>query len=257
MLLASPVRLPYQPLKSADPVQLRRDTPEPKPGFEQALGAARRSAFGSGAAVVQFGAVALGLARQARASGAAPADTGGTEAAEVAPDDESSETQSDARAAADESAPSTSAQPSVARGAEAGNDEGGKGEDGSAERSDAERQEIAELKRRDSEVRTHEQAHKATGGAYTGSIRLSYQMGPDGKRYAVEGSVPIDVSPIPGDPAATLRKMEVVHRAANAPASPSSADRGVAAQAQRVTQQARAQMAAERYAQASELLPRA
>ena len=116
---------------------------------------------------------------------------------------------------------------------------------------------FAELKRRDREVRTHEQAHKASGGAYTGSIRLSYQMGPDGKRYAVEGSVPIDVSPVPGDPAATLRKMEVVHRAANAPASPSSADRAVAAQAQRATQQARAQMAAERYAQASELVPRA
>ena len=80
-------------------------------------------------------------------------------------------------------------------------------------------------------------------------------MGPDGKRYAVEGSVPIDVSPVAGDPAATLRKMEVVSRAANAPASPSGADRAVAAQAARMAQQARAQIAAERYARAQELVP--
>jgi len=244
--------LPSQPLKSADPVQLRRETEESKQGFEQALNAARRSVLGSGAAVVQFGAVALGLARQAPAGDGAPVDTNTVEAAPTPEEGAPSETESDAKTAAGSAASSSSAQPAVGRGAEASN-----GDSGNAESSDAERQEIAEMKRRDREVRTHEQAHKASGGAYTGSIRLSYQMGPDGKRYAVEGSVPIDVSPVPGDPAATLRKMEVVHRAANAPASPSSADRAVAAQAQRATQQARAQMAAERYAQASELVPRA
>lgn len=253
MLLASPVRYPSQPLKSADPVQLRRESEESKQAFEQALLAARRSMQGSGAAVVQFGAIALGLARQAPAADAAPVDTAAVEAAAPAEeDDATSETQSDATAAAGSAASSSSAQPAVGRGAEA-ND----GERDDAESSDAERQEIAEMKRRDREVRTHEQAHKAAGGGHTGSIRLSYQMGPDGKRYAVEGSVSIDVSPVAGDPAATLRKMEVVHRAANAPASPSGADRAVAAQAQRASQQARAQMAAERYAQASELVPRA
>jgi hypothetical protein len=252
MLLSSPVRLPFQPLKSADPVRLRRETEESKQGFEQALGAARRSVQGSGAAVVQFGAIALGLARQA--PGDTAADTTTTEAAATpeGEDEATSETQSDAKAEASGAASSSSAQPAVGRGSPAN-----AGENGDAESSDAERQEIAELKRRDREVRAHEQAHKTAGGAHAGSIRLSYQMGPDGKRYAVEGSVPIDVSPVAGDPAATLRKMEVVHRAANAPASPSSADRAVAAQAQRASQQARAQMAAERYAQASELVPRA
>ena len=254
MLLTNPVRLPYQPLRSADPVQLRRESEESKQGFEQALSAARRSVLGSGAAVVQFGAVALGLARQAPATDGGPVDTSTLEPA-TAPEEEeaTSETQSDAKAAAGSAGSSSSAQPAVGRGSEANSRDG----DDNAESSDAERQEIAEMKRRDREVRTHEQAHKAAGGAYAGSIRLSYQMGPDGKRYAVEGSVPIDVSPVAGDPAATLRKIEVVHRAANAPASPSSADRGVAAQAQRASQQARAQMAAERYAQASELVPRA
>jgi hypothetical protein len=125
----------------------------------------------------------------------------------------------------------------------------------SDEPTEEEQASIDQLKRRDREVRTHEQAHKAAGGAHAGSIRLSYQMGPDGKRYAVEGSVPIDVSPVAGDPAATLRKMEVVSRAASAPASPSGADRAVAAQAARMAQQARAQIAAERYARAQELVP--
>lgn len=249
MLLSSPVRYPFQPLKAADPVRLRRDGDESRQGFEQALSAARRSVLGSGAAVVQFGAVALGLARQAPPSDGAPVDA--TVEPAPTPDEEeaSSETRSDARAAEGGARSSSSAQPAVRRGAETSDDD--------AESSDAERQEIAEMKRRDRDVRTHEQAHKAAGGAHTGSIRFSYQMGPDGKRYAVEGSVPIDVSPVAGDPVATLRKMEVVHRAANAPASPSGADRAVAAQAQRATQQARAQMAAERYAQASELVPRA
>jgi hypothetical protein len=110
------------------------------------------------------------------------------------------------------------------------------------------------MKRRDREVRSHEQAYQAAGGADAGSMRLTYQMGPDGKRYAVEGSVPLDVSPVAGDPAATLRKMEVVTRAARAPASPSGADRAVAAQAALVAERARAQLAAERYAQARDTL---
>jgi hypothetical protein len=116
-----------------------------------------------------------------------------------------------------------------------------------------ERVELNELRQRDREVRTHEQAHKSAGGPHAGSVRIQTRAGPDGRRYAVEGSVPIDVSPVAGDPAATLRKMDIVQRAANAPASPSGADRQVAAEAARVSREARAKLAADRYAQAQAL----
>lgn len=112
--------------------------------------------------------------------------------------------------------------------------------------TDQERKEVAKLKQRDREVRTHEQAHRAAGGAYAGAISLQFTQGPDGKRYAVEGSVPIDLSPVKGDPAATIRKMQQVQRAAVAPADPSAADRRVAAQAQRAEQQARAELTAQK-----------
>lgn len=73
---------------------------------------------------------------------------------------------------------------------------------------------VAELKARDREVRAHEQAHASAGGAYAGTPSYATERGPDGGQYAVAGSTPIDVTPIPGDPNATLRKMEIVKRAA-------------------------------------------
>jgi hypothetical protein len=122
-----------------------------------------------------------------------------------------------------------------------------------AEPTPEQQQEIQELERRDREVRAHEQAHKSAGGAHAGSIHLEYTVGPDGKRYASSGEVSIDVSAVPGDPEATLRKMQVVQRAANAPAEPSGADRQVAAQAAATASRARAEMAAERYGAAQQL----
>jgi len=103
--------------------------------------------------------------------------------------------------------------------------------------------EIAKLVSRDQEVRTHEQAHAAVGGQYAGAPTYTYTRGPDGKRYAVGGEVGIDTSPVPNDPQATLRKMEVVIRAALAPAEPSGQDRQIAAQAQAQMAEARAQLA--------------
>jgi hypothetical protein len=97
--------------------------------------------------------------------------------------------------------------------------------------SQAEADEIRKLKARDAEVRAHEQAHATTGGAYAGAPSFEYQRGPDGRNYAVGGEVSIDVSAVPGDPEATIRKMEQVQRAALAPAEPSGADRAVAATA--------------------------
>ena len=105
-------------------------------------------------------------------------------------------------------------------------------------------QQITELASRDREVRSHEQAHAAVGGSYAGAPTYSFKRGPDGQAYAVGGEVSIDVSPIPNDPAATLRKMEVVQQAALAPAEPSSQDLRVAAQAQVLAAQARSELAA-------------
>jgi len=101
---------------------------------------------------------------------------------------------------------------------------------------------IEELKARDREVKAHEQAHKAVGGQYTGAISYNYQSGPDGKRYAVGGEVPIDVSPISGDPQATITKMTIVRAAATAPAEPSAQDLSVAAQASMLLAEAQAEL---------------
>ena len=93
---------------------------------------------------------------------------------------------------------------------------------------------ISELTRRDREVRAHEAAHAAVGGAYVrGGPSFSYTTGPDGKRYASGGEVQIDTSPIPDDPKATAQKMRVVKAAALAPAQPSGQDIAVAASASR------------------------
>ncbi|WP_299589682.1 putative metalloprotease CJM1_0395 family protein [uncultured Tateyamaria sp.] len=105
---------------------------------------------------------------------------------------------------------------------------------------------VKELRARDAEVRRHEQAHAAVGGQYAGAPTYSYQTGPDGRQYAVGGAVSIDVSPVDGDPGATISKMEVVKSAALAPAEPSAADRQVAALADALRAQAVADLAAER-----------
>ena len=67
-------------------------------------------------------------------------------------------------------------------------------------------------------MRAHEAAHQAAGGQYAGAMSFTYQRGPDGAQYAVGGEVPIDVSPVAGDPQATIEKMRVVRSAAMAPA---------------------------------------
>lgn len=105
---------------------------------------------------------------------------------------------------------------------------------------------VDELKKRDAEVRRHEEAHANVGGQYAGSPTYDYEKGPDGSNYAVGGEVEIDVSPVPGDPAATVQKMQIVRRAALAPQEPSSADRKVAADASRKEVEARQDVAEER-----------
>ncbi len=106
-----------------------------------------------------------------------------------------------------------------------------------------EQAQVAALKARDREVRAHEGAHRAAGGELTGPPHFEFETGPDGRQYAVGGEVSIDRSPEPGDPEATIAKLERVIRAALAPAEPSPQDRAVAAQAQADLLQARADAA--------------
>lgn len=102
--------------------------------------------------------------------------------------------------------------------------------------------EIQVLAQRDREVRAHEQAHAAVGGQYAGAPTYQIQRGPDGVGYAVSGEVPISTGK-EATPEATLRKAQVVRRAALAPAEPSPQDRNVAAQASRLEAEARLELA--------------
>lgn len=105
---------------------------------------------------------------------------------------------------------------------------------------------VQQLKQTDAKVRAHEQAHAAAGGPYAGAPSYEFTTGPDGKRYATSGEVEIDVTPIRGNPEATIRKMDTVIRAALAPAEPSSQDLAVARTAQQQRTQAQAELAKQR-----------
>ncbi|WP_144224460.1 putative metalloprotease CJM1_0395 family protein [Shewanella algae] len=110
--------------------------------------------------------------------------------------------------------------------------------------------EIDSLMKRDTQVRSHEQAHAAVGGIHAGQPAFEFEKGPDGKRYAVEGEVQIDVSVVNGDPLATMAKMKQVYAAAMAPVDPSMADIRVAAEAMRKYNQAREEAGTQRLAAA-------
>ncbi len=100
------------------------------------------------------------------------------------------------------------------------------------ELSSEEQEQVRELKARDAEVRTHEQAHVAAGGSLIrGGIQYEMQTGPDGRSYAIGGSVNIDTSIDNSSPEAMIAKAQKIKAAALAPAEPSSADRAVAAAA--------------------------
>ena len=113
---------------------------------------------------------------------------------------------------------------------------------GETELTEQEKQEVNRLKKRDQEVRAHEQAHMAAGaGIIRGGAQYKMVYGPDGKAYVADGEVKIDTSP-EKDPRQTISKMQQVRRAALAPADPSGTDRAVAAQAAQVEAQARMEL---------------
>ncbi len=116
---------------------------------------------------------------------------------------------------------------------------------GAQELTVAEEKITRQLQDRDREVKAHEMAHLASAGQYArGGPTYSYQQGPDGRRYAVGGEVPIDVSQ-EKTPEETIQKMQAVKRAALAPAEPSSADRSIAASATALESQARQELQSE------------
>jgi hypothetical protein len=88
---------------------------------------------------------------------------------------------------------------------------------------------LEKFKKTDAQIRTHEQVH-ATIGHTTAPISYTYQQGPDGKMYAVGGSVRLDVS-IPEDPKEALYKLDQIQKASTAPAFLSGADISISSQA--------------------------
>lgn len=111
--------------------------------------------------------------------------------------------------------------------------------------TEEERRVVAELQKRDREVRAHEMAHLAAGAGVTrGGATYTYQRGPDGRLYAVGGEVGIDTSR-GGSPEETIERAQQIRAAALAPAQPSAQDMKVAAAASQMEMQARLEQAAE------------
>ena len=55
------------------------------------------------------------------------------------------------------------------------------------------------LQRRDSAIRQEEQTRASQAGAFAGAPIYQYEVGPDDKRYAVSGEVPVRVENPPSD----------------------------------------------------------
>lgn len=108
--------------------------------------------------------------------------------------------------------------------------------------SKAEQQEVVELKKRDSEVKTHEQAHlSAAAGLSASAPSYTYQTGPDGQEYAIGGEVSVTFVES-NDPEENIKNAQTMKAAALAPADPSGQDRAVARNADQIISQAEQQL---------------
>lgn len=96
------------------------------------------------------------------------------------------------------------------------------------ELSVAEREVVERLRQRDAQVRQEETAHAAVAGDLAGPIEYVYQRGPDGRQYAVGGSVGIRAALTSGDPAAAQRVGVRLAAAAQAATNPSAQDQATA-----------------------------
>ena len=101
---------------------------------------------------------------------------------------------------------------------------------------------VSELAARDTAVRAHEAAHQAAAGGLGGAASFTYETGPDGKRYAVGGEVPVSLRS-GHTPQETIANAQAVRSAALAPANPSAQDLAVAAQATQMEAEARQEAA--------------
>jgi hypothetical protein len=116
--------------------------------------------------------------------------------------------------------------------------------------TEKEQAQVARLRARDIEVRNHEAAHMAAAGSFGGGASFSYMTGPDGNRYAIGGEVPVRM--VGGrTPEEAIRNAAQVRAAALAPADPSSQDMAVASEAAAMEADARAELAAQRNAEAA------
>jgi hypothetical protein len=115
--------------------------------------------------------------------------------------------------------------------------------------SEEEQRQIEELQKIDRKVRTHEQAHlNAAGGYARGGANYDYVTGPDGKRYAKSGHVNLDTGK-ERTPEATIRKADIIKKAALAPADPSPADKQIAAEATKMAVEAQKELVVEQQQQ--------
>ncbi len=95
----------------------------------------------------------------------------------------------------------------------------------------SERADLAGLRQRDQQVRQEEKAHAAVAGDLAGPISYTYQLGPDGRQYAVGGSVGVQARTVTGDPIEAMRLSGRMAAAANAATNPSAQDFATARQA--------------------------
>jgi len=98
---------------------------------------------------------------------------------------------------------------------------------------------VAELQRQDTYIRRYAESRAlAVGNPAT------YQlvMGPDGKRYAVSGTVDLQAYQTPGDPQSTVREARYIRRIAESGPSLSPADRTAAVEARRIEWEAQREL---------------
>jgi len=111
------------------------------------------------------------------------------------------------------------------------------------ELSEEDQRKVEELKKIDKRVHAHEQAHLSAAGGYArGGANYDYVTGPDGNRYANSGHVNLDTGR-EKTPEATIRKANIIQKAALAPADPSPSDKEIAANAAKMAADAQKEIA--------------
>jgi len=111
------------------------------------------------------------------------------------------------------------------------------------ELSEEDRKALDELVATDRKVRAHEQAHVNVGrNLIISGPTYEFEVGPDGRNYAIAGEVQIDTSPA-RTPEETIPKAQHIRATALAPPEPSPQDQRVAAIASQLEMQARSELA--------------